>query len=381
MEPRQNSTDYSAHGDVIAELTAMSLRGLAPTVVLGAIGMTGGAAIIAHHYRDPVIGTIAAVIGVLGIIRVGMVLRMERSAAYLQHFLGCKPLRRFFNGVLLCYFGSLAAVTWWSFHLHRQPAEMVCSIGIFIFCSGISGRIGANPRTAKLHGLVMLFVLGFCLWNPHDELSWTVEAMLTMFAFAHCHAVQEKYDIVVEQIRAQRKLRLLSERDPLTGLVNRRGFEAALEVLCNEGLKFAVLFIDLDGFKVVNDRYGHAVGDEVLRLVGERLVSIVRAKDIVARLGGDEFAILQLPITERRNAETVAERVTYVLGRPFDACQERVTIGASVGISIPLPGQTDSALLLKRADDALYQAKQTGRGRFVYAETCAAPQEDLIAVR
>ncbi len=376
MESAPNRMDPRGYEDVRAELTEMSLRGLVHTVLLGAIGMVGATVVVAIHYQDRVVGVIAVLLTLLAAIRVFVVLRLERSAAYRKLFLASKPRQHVFNAVLLSYFSGLAATTVWNFHLHRQPVEMLCMLGIFILCNGISGRISASPRTAKLHGVVMLCVLAVCLWNPQDIIALTAEAMLAMFAIAHCRAVQEKFDIVVEQIRIQRKLRTLSERDPLTGLLNRRGFCAALDSLCDEGVTFAILFIDLDAFKPVNDAYGHAVGDQLLHQVGERLVSIVRAKDIVARLGGDEFAVLQLPVTQRSNAETLAERITYTLGKPFHVSNHRVTVGASVGISLPSPGEVDSAHLLKRADDALYQAKQSGRGRFVYAE----PEQKPVAI-
>jgi diguanylate cyclase (GGDEF)-like protein len=368
MERRERPDDRPSILDVTADLTEMSMRGLAPTVLVGIVGLAGATAVLAHRYRDSRLGGLAVVMVLLGLARVAVVFKLERNAAFRNLFLARKTRRRLFELLLLLYFGTLAASTLWNFHLRRAPAEMLCSLGIFLFCIGINGRIQWNPSVSKLQGLLLLFVLAVCLWNPRDDVAITAEVLLALFAFAHCRAVQEKYDIVVEQLRDHRELRRLSEVDPLTGLVNRRGFELALDDLCRQGSLFALLAIDLDRFKPVNDLHGHAVGDELLRQVGQRLASIVRAHDIVARLGGDEFMVLQLPVTERRSAQALAERVTHALARPFDAGGIPINIGASVGIAMPSAGEADPVLLLKRADDALYTAKQAGRGRWVYAE-------------
>ena len=368
MERRQRPDDRPHLLDVTSELTEMSVRGLAPTVLVGIVGLAGATAVLAHRYRDSWLGGLAVIMVLLGLLRVAVVLQLERNTGFRQRFIDRKTRRRLFELLLLLYFGTLAASTLWNFHLRRAPAEMLCSLGIFLFCIGINGRIQWNPSVSKLQGLLLLFVLAVCLWNPHDDIAITAEILLALFAFAHCRAVQEKYDIVIEQIQNQRELRRLSELDPLTGLVNRRGFELVLEHLCRQGSTFTLLAIDLDRFKPVNDRYGHAVGDELLRQVGRRLVSTVRSHDVVARLGGDEFAVLQLPFSEFTNPETLAERIIDALGRSFDVGEILIGIGASVGIAKPRPGEADPARILKRADDALYEAKQAGRGRLVYAK-------------
>ncbi len=343
------------------------MRGLAPTVLVGIVGLAGATLVLAHRYRDAWLGALAAIMVMLGVARVAVVLQLERDASFRRLFLARKSRQRLFELLLLLYFGTLAASTLWNFHLQRAPAEMLCSLGIFLFCIGINGRIQWDPGVSKLQGLLLLFVLAVCLWNPRDDIAVTSEVLLVLFAFGHCRAVQDKYDIAIEQIRNQRELRRLSELDPLTGLVNRRGFELALGDLCREGSTFTLLAIDLDRFKPVNDLHGHATGDELLRQVSRRLVSVVRSHDIVARLGGDEFAVLQLPVSELSNAQDLAERVISVLSRPFDVGEILISIGASVGIAMPKHGEVDPAPILKRADDALYEAKQAGRGRLIYA--------------
>jgi len=165
----------------------------------------------------------------------------------------------------------------------------------------------------------------------------------------------------------EEKLRLtqLSERDPLTGLMNRTGFEAFLEkkVGHGEGTSLGILYIDLDHFKPVNDRYGHATGDEVLRQLAARLQSVIRPTDAVARLGGDEFAIALAGLRGVGDAESVAHKVVALAQQEFVVGRRAVTIGASVGIAFDADAQGGWKNLVGQADAMAYEAKEAGRGR------------------
>ena len=161
--------------------------------------------------------------------------------------------------------------------------------------------------------------------------------------------------------------------DPLTGLPNRRLFtDRVNHALARRGrsrLGVGVLFLDLDGFKLVNDSLGHAAGDEVLAAVGTRLRSSMRTTDTVARLGGDEFAILIEDVEEDGEAVAAAERVIAALSQPLALPGREVSVRASVGVAVDrgLPG-VSAAELLRNADTAMYQAKATSRGRFALFE-------------
>jgi diguanylate cyclase (GGDEF)-like protein len=163
--------------------------------------------------------------------------------------------------------------------------------------------------------------------------------------------------------------------DPLTGVSNRRGFERALEIELARSLRrghpLALVIVDLDDFKLVNDRHGHGVGDAVLIALVERLREAVRSGDIVARLGGEEFALL-LPETELAGALTVAERARTL----FEATgvrlkgDDRLTVTASFGAA-GYPSSGDAAALMRDADNALYAAKRLGKNRVVAATRAA----------
>jgi diguanylate cyclase (GGDEF)-like protein/PAS domain S-box-containing protein len=168
---------------------------------------------------------------------------------------------------------------------------------------------------------------------------------------------------------ARERLTHLAGHDPLTGLANRRLFAEQLQRargrMARDDQGVALLFCDLDGFKPVNDSFGHETGDVVLTEVAERLRSTIRANDLVARLGGDEFVVLVEGFADRAELAALAERLLAETRRPIRAGRHEVTIGISMGVAIA--GTSDTAdSLLSRADDLMYQAKAAGRGRFVF---------------
>src|SRR5947207_7578532 len=156
--------------------------------------------------------------------------------------------------------------------------------------------------------------------------------------------------------------------DSLTGLASRGLFldrlTQALADADRDASRVALLFVDLDRFKPVNDTMGHAAGDELLMATAERLKSQIRAGDLAARLGGDEFAIMLCGLTGTAAAVAVAERVVAALGEPMAVAQSRLRVNASVGIALSQPGRPDTADLIRRADIAMYHAKRRGGARY-----------------
>lgn len=165
--------------------------------------------------------------------------------------------------------------------------------------------------------------------------------------------------------------------DPVTDLANSRLFEdrvsQSLAISRRSGGRLALLFVDLDRFKAVNDTYGHKVGDELLASVAARLLATVRNEDTVARIGGDEFGVLVQGPSRRQDVEVVAGKVVAALARPFAVRDLTLHIGASVGVTL-FPDDSDSyESVMARADSAMYRAKAEGRGRFKFSEPLADP--------
>lgn len=178
---------------------------------------------------------------------------------------------------------------------------------------------------------------------------------------------------VVEDITSEReersRLLRLNEHDPLTGLLNRAGFESYLKgkIEQGDGASLAALYIDLDYFKTVNDQHGHTSGDEVLRQFAERVQSVVRPSDAVARLGGDEFGVVLAHVRSADDAARVAGKIVEVARQPFIVEGHFLSIGASVGVAFNAGAEGGWKGLVARADAMVYQAKAAGRGRHAQA--------------
>jgi diguanylate cyclase (GGDEF)-like protein/hemerythrin-like metal-binding protein len=176
---------------------------------------------------------------------------------------------------------------------------------------------------------------------------------------------------VSDQHQAQEQLVCLAFTDSLTGLANRSRLADRLHQTVRwarrDATQFALLIADLDGFKLVNDTYGHDAGDAVLRLVAQRLQGCVRNGDTLARLGGDEFAVLLPQVQNSGVAALVAQRLIDAVMPPFDLGSRRVSIGVSIGLAVwPEHAGTVDALLLA-ADAAMYRAKRSGKNRFTWS--------------
>ncbi len=171
----------------------------------------------------------------------------------------------------------------------------------------------------------------------------------------------------------------MARHDALTGLPNRVLYREQMEhalAQVRRGASLAVLCLDLDHFKAVNDTLGHSVGDGLLHAVAQRLLAETREVDTVVRLGGDEFAIIQAAATQPTESKALAERLVQALSDPFHISEHHLAISASVGIAIASDGTSTAETLLKSADLALYRAKADGRGtyRFFEAEMDARMQ-------
>jgi len=167
--------------------------------------------------------------------------------------------------------------------------------------------------------------------------------------------------------RGKEEIHHLAHHDSLTGLPNRALFAIELDrtlTRARRGEKGALLYLDLDHFKRVNDTLGHSMGDKLLCQAADRLRTCVRETDLIARLGGDEFAILQTPLAQPSDAAALARRVVEVLQPPFLVGGSEVTVGVSIGIATAPDDASDHDQLVKSADLALYAAKGSGRGSY-----------------
>lgn len=175
---------------------------------------------------------------------------------------------------------------------------------------------------------------------------------------------------ITEQKKELENIRFQAMHDPLTRLPNRALFTSTVRKAANgnDGQHFAVLFIDLDGFKPVNDTHGHLLGDKLLVALARKLSGAVKNNDMVARVGGDEFLVLLMDIDNSQQAQDVAERLIRLIKEPLIIDHAELHLGASIGIAIHPDHAIDELSLIDKADKAMYQVKRSGKGRALLAD-------------
>jgi diguanylate cyclase (GGDEF)-like protein len=266
---------------------------------------------------------------------------------------------------------SFGGFAWLDLHaLARTPLEWIVLAVLFAVSSGAqSGTVIGTPHALRVQ-LPMWTTVAPAYAAIH---AWTVVGGLVIFVVLVARDSATSRRLVVAGVEARVAAARAAVTDPLTGLVNRVGAYAALERLSDPAVQLtieqvAVLYVDLDRFKQVNDRLGHAAGDHLLVQAGQRLRGCCREDDVVARLGGDEF-LLVLP--QRRNSpvdtRSVAEHVIRSLEETFQFDGQEANISASVGVVVvSAQSVLDPDELVRHADRALYEAKDAGRGRAVH---------------
>lgn len=182
---------------------------------------------------------------------------------------------------------------------------------------------------------------------------------------------------ISERKQAQDEIQRLAMTDQLTGLGNRnqfnQRFDESLKLAAREKKLLALILLDLNKFKSVNDSFGHPVGDALLQSVGSVFQSNCRETDIIARIGGDEFAVLLVHPERTQDIRLVVERIVDRIGRPFQICDENIVIGVSAGIAIYPDDAAEKESLIRKADLALYEAKRSDQNRFQFFHSGAAP--------
>ncbi len=238
--------------------------------------------------------------------------------------------------------------------------------GVSQFAVGGGGvMLGSRREMTALHRDGREFPVELTIWAVGEGADATFSALV--------------HDITLRK-ELERQLQHQAFHDSLTGLANRALFaDRVAHAMSRQGRgkrSLAVIFLDLDDFKTVNDSLGHAAGDQLLTAVAERLRGVMRPEDTVARFGGDEFAML-MEETNRESARRVAERVLAALRSPFDLQGKQVFARGSAGVAVAQPGSSPADDLLRHADLAMYTAKARGKGRIEFFE----PRMHLAVIR
>lgn len=241
---------------------------------------------------------------------------------------------------------------------------------ILTHCVGLGFRISSASSMALLASQ-----MGYVLWTGIDiniyldAMTFLIPGSMVAAAAGYTMERQRRHLFLrVMMTRAERDHHeAASMHDPLTRLPNRtllaERFAQSLARCKRQDLSFAVMFIDLDDFKQINDTYDHAAGDEVLKGIARSLQDCVRGEDTVARMGGDEFVVLSEEVRNEPGAVTAAERILQAIARPIKVDDQEISVKCSIGVAIcPKDGEDLDDLILK-ADKAMYAAKQDGKGK------------------
>jgi diguanylate cyclase (GGDEF)-like protein/PAS domain S-box-containing protein len=271
--------------------------------------------------------------------------------------------------------------------------------GRCVVCNPTAARLLGMIDPQHLHGMPLADGLGACspqlaemLKKALDGAAQVEEAVLLATAPGVTVVVEARVDPVVESGRVvgavlslvdaterqarQREVWHQANFDHLTGLANRSLFldrlERALLLQTRAGHKAAVFFLDLDGFKPINDRYGHAAGDTVLVEVARRLVATIRSTDIAARFGGDEFVLGLTDITDEQHVAQLAGKILAAINSPYRIGEIRAELSCSIGIALFPDDQQSTEMLIAAADEAMYRAKEAGKASYCFY-SCQAP--------
>ncbi len=259
--------------------------------------------------------------------------------------------------------GSAASIAHGDFAL-----SMMSLTGVLGIVAGLSSRWASVPRAAIVT-MTLTSIPPVAVLASHGGPEMGAAIVMVLLVLSIVAFTLQNHDYLLSASQAEEDLRLLAQTDPLTGLLNRIELERQLVEACS-GLqeggpnpRLAVLYMDLDGFKAINDEHGHAAGDALLKHVAHVLQSNLPPTSTIARMGGDEFIVL-LPgadeVSSRRTADHVISRLAQEHTLPGG---QVVRIGCSVGVSLAPTQGTEPEVLLARADQALYASKHRGKGQ------------------
>jgi diguanylate cyclase (GGDEF)-like protein len=370
--PRWPATQWLVHpgGDVPAEIRVALIGGLfgsLPIFFGGIINTLLVAALITFRHPEPAFLLWLALEMLVCLSRIKVLVSARKAASA-----NLPTPTDLYVVLALLWASSVGYGTFISLISGDWIAATVACLSAASMVGGICVRNFGAPR---MSAVMVALSVGPCALGAlftQEPIFWLVLVQVPLYMTSMSMASYRLNGMLVSTMLAERENERHARQDSLTGLLNRHGLFQALDQAVAEARpghrEFAVLYLDLDGFKAVNDTYGHAAGDGLLKQVSERLSALMPDGAVAARIGGDEFVLLirQNPDCE---AQAVGERIVQSVSQPYDLEQENpILIGGSVGIALIPRHGADTAAVLHAADRALYLAKSAGKRRTAMAQ-------------
>ncbi|MFI5014731.1 MAG: diguanylate cyclase domain-containing protein [Hyphomicrobiales bacterium] len=382
FKPFVVSSEGSLPSAVHRELVEIQFTTLTPVAIIGA-GFIAFGALIGTRTGDVLLGGITMAGAVVAVARVALIWMYRRHSAARSSSLEEMQIweRRYAVGSF-AFAALLRLFSARVFMLDNPLSQMLATGLLFGYGAGLVARVSVRPWICK-PSLLLAYIPAIISVAANFDLAYLAHAaLLGCFLIGSLESVSYLHRTTLAQLVTKRKLAGLARQDVLTGLPNRLQLRERLDdelaSIGRAGGQFALHFVDLDRFKAVNDRYGHQVGDLLLKHVCRRLEGLLRESDIAARLGGDEFVVMQKGVAHRDEAEILARRIIRAIRAPYRIAERDIGIGASIGIALAPKNGLDADHLIAVADEALYLAKSRGGDCFVFCDE-AAMQVGLAA--
>lgn len=372
--------------DFVAMLFGMWL----PIFGLGAV-FVGICVLVGHELGSPFLLTLAALGALTTLLRLAT-LRAYFRASPVGDFADLRRWERWYAIGNYATALLLALLNVVAISAHDPLLHLITVSLVFSFGAGIVSRTSVRPNICVISLLIAtlptiaalaLHAFGTSPNALHSEL-FLIEALIVAMILAlSLQTVGYLYRSAVEHHTARHDMAKLARTDALTGLSNRLLLRELFQIHTATAMRaknlVALHYLDLDGFKAVNDRYGHPAGDVLLAQVARRLEEMVRSDDVVSRLGGDEFIVLQVGLSNESEAELLARRVIREISKPYIVDGISMTISVSVGIATAPKLGVELERLLACADAALYRAKAGGKARAYFCIEADAALADVAA--
>lgn len=346
---------------VYVELVRSLYANVLPSKIM--LGITGlYVVLIGRNANDTLLWGLGLTAFAACVVRVGVAITLRNRAmtAPLDRA-AARRLELSFAVPYYLYSLLLGALGAYVFAGPDQAAQMLTICVLVGYCAGVATGTGLRPMVA-IPSITMALgpaIVSAALRLEPIHIGMALIAL--SFVIGGAQSVLLQHRMVTAEIGKRLTSVSLARRDGLTALPNRLALREHFEenaMLLGAGSSVAVHYLDLDGFKPVNDRYGHAAGDELLAAVAERLRGAVRSGDVVARLGGDEFGIVQFGLNRTEEADLLARRIIAGIAQPFQIGGDAIEISASVGTVVSSEAGVDLETLLRQADARLYEAKR-----------------------